>query len=234
MRVLCGVDGCRQGWVAISRDLDTGLISCAQFPSIVDLFHSKPQPLVIAIDIPIGLLDLGSRRCDLEARRLLGSPRLSSVFPAPIRPLLQVPDYQRAAALRFSLEGRKVSRQAWGIVPKIREVDAVLQAEAAARSAFFEIHPEISFFHMMGGRPMPHTKKSPAGHAERLDVLRSEFGEAVTSALAARRQLRCLPDDVLDAFAALWSAQRIFDGRSITLPSDPPLDSLGLPMRIVA
>jgi predicted RNase H-like nuclease len=41
------------------------------------------------------------------------------------------------------------------------------------------------------------------------------------------------PDDVLDAFAALWSADRIARGEAINLPAIPPRDSVGLRMEIV-
>jgi predicted RNase H-like nuclease len=40
-------------------------------------------------------------------------------------------------------------------------------------------------------------------------------------------------DDILDAFAALWTAERITSGVAVTLPENKPLDSTGLPMRIV-
>ena len=40
-------------------------------------------------------------------------------------------------------------------------------------------------------------------------------------------------DDLYDALAALWTAQRIDRGRSGTFPDDPPTDARGLPMRIV-
>ena len=39
--------------------------------------------------------------------------------------------------------------------------------------------------------------------------------------------------DILDAFAALWTAERIAAGRARTLPEQPPMDDTGLPMRIV-
>jgi predicted RNase H-like nuclease len=42
-------------------------------------------------------------------------------------------------------------------------------------------------------------------------------------------------DDILDAFAALWTAGRIEQGTAVTLPhADPPVDSVGLPMQMLA
>jgi len=39
-------------------------------------------------------------------------------------------------------------------------------------------------------------------------------------------------DDLLDAFAVLWTARRIAEGKAVTLPARPPLDSFGLRMAI--
>jgi predicted RNase H-like nuclease len=70
---------------------------------------------------------------------------------------------------------------------------------------------------MNGGRPLRDRKKSAGGVLERLELLRRhgiEFDELGASALAPI-------DDVLDAAAAAWSAQRIAAGTARTLP-DPP------------
>jgi predicted RNase H-like nuclease len=40
-------------------------------------------------------------------------------------------------------------------------------------------------------------------------------------------------DDLLDAFAACWSAERVLAGRARTLPAMPPMDEHGLRMEIV-
>jgi len=40
------------------------------------------------------------------------------------------------------------------------------------------------------------------------------------------------PDDIADAFAALWSAERLLAGTAQRLPEAPVHDSYGLPMHI--
>lgn len=40
-------------------------------------------------------------------------------------------------------------------------------------------------------------------------------------------------DDIFDAFAALWTAERISRGESGSLPEEPVSDSASLPMRMV-
>ena len=42
-------------------------------------------------------------------------------------------------------------------------------------------------------------------------------------------------DDILDAFAALWTAEHVVRGTAETLPhAEPPVDGAGLPMRMLA
>ena len=48
-------------------------------------------------------------------------------------------------------------------LPKIREVDSLLRESAKARRAVREVHPEICFWALAGGRPMRHSKKTERG-----------------------------------------------------------------------
>ena len=197
------------------------------------LFERFDSPEVVAVDAPIGLVERGARACDLAARAVLG-PRRSSVFPAPLRPLLAAASYAEASRLRRAIEGKGLSRQTWAIVPKIVELDLLLRGNAAARAALREVHPEVSFLKLNRDRPLQASKRKPEGRAERLALLRAWCGDAIDRALAERRALACAADDVLDAFAALWSAERIARGAAISLPPEPPRDACGLPMAITA
>jgi predicted RNase H-like nuclease len=40
-------------------------------------------------------------------------------------------------------------------------------------------------------------------------------------------------DDILDAMAACWTAERIVSGEALCLPDDPPRDARGLRMEIL-
>lgn len=234
MSIICGADGCRGGWVAIFKDLDTGSLSWRLCASVQELVYNQPAAQVIALDIPIGLPDQGARACDLAARQILGRPRASSVFPAPIRPVLAATSYTAACQIRSQIEGKKLSIQAWGIMPKICEVDEALRHDPALLAAVYEVHPEVCFYFLAGKRPLEHGKKSAAGRAERRRLLAPWFDAAISAALAARAQLASAEDDVLDAFAALWTAERIAAGTAQTLPTTPPRDACGLRMAIVA
>ena len=125
--------------------------------------------------------------------------------------------------------GVGLSAQAFNILAKIREVDAALDAPLQARVV--EMHPELAFWAMNGSRPLAASKKSTAGRQNRLDLLTPFFGDVETYlGLLGRR--RAAVDDLLDAFAALWTARRVASGEARRLPESPPLDSAGLHMEI--
>lgn len=226
-----GVDGCRNGWIAAVDEGLGGAPRCERFERLSDLMRIAPS--VVAIDVPIGLLERGKRECDPLARQLLQGRR-NSVFTAPIRPVLTARTYEEACSTRFATEGKKLSRQAYGILCKVVEVDEALRAHPTWRPHVREVHPELCFYHLNEQRPMSHPKKRRQGRDERLVLLRREFGGAVDSELARVRGLGCKPDDIIDAFVALWTARRIETGVAVRLPADPPRDEFKLPMEMVA
>lgn len=234
MHIISGADGCKAGWVVVSKDLDSGAISWCLCRDAQALIHGEPAPDVLAIDVPIGLPDIGARECDKAARQLLGPQRGSSVFSAPLRPMLAAETYVEASRIRFGIEQKKMSIQAWGIVPKIREVDAILGRDARLQARVHEVHPEVSFCFLGGQQQRPQfSKKKREGREERIRLLEPVFGQAVRQALATKRELASQEDDILDAFVALWTAGRILSGSARTLPAEPAKDSRGLRMEIV-
>jgi predicted RNase H-like nuclease len=232
MAVVRGVDGCKGGWLAVSRDLETGTVTAGVFETAMALFAKGPVE-VTAIDIPIGLPDTGSRLCDREARRLLG-PRASSVFPAPARSVLAASSYKDACERSVKATGKKLSKQAYALVPKIREVDLELRGSDALQEAVFEVHPERSFCEWNGGTPMAHPKRSGFGFVERLRLADSVYAGEAQRIRVQVKQSEASDDDILDAIAALWTAERIHRDEARQFPATAPLDAVGLPMRIVA
>lgn len=230
---LAGVDGCPAGWFRISRELASGELKFQLASTLEELITRSPRPHLVAIDIPIGLPDSGSRACDHLARKCLGS-RQSSVFPAPIRPALAAESQDEASSITRGIDGKKVSIQAWSIYSKIRAVDIALQQNADLRSLIYEVHPEVSFWAWNKKQPMQASKKTPDGQRDRKLLIEAWLGQGVwEQARADRRKKELADDDIADAFAALWTAHRIHAGTACTLSDTPPLDSVGLPMRIV-
>jgi predicted RNase H-like nuclease len=234
MAIVAGIDGCPSGWLCLAKDLVKGNVVARILPSITALLTFDPKPEVVMVDVPIGLTDSGPRACDLQARAHLKAPRASSVFPAPIRPILGATSYAEACHIGEKADGRKLSQQAWAILPKIREVDTFLRSEPTISKWVREVHPEICFWAWNGNKPMANGKKKPAGKLEREALVKPMYGSAYTIAQSSLQRGQYANDDLLDAFAALWSAERFVAGKAVILPAAPPVDSYGLRMEMVA
>ncbi len=137
MTLVLGVDGCPGGWCCVAIDADTTEIASAEVHPTFERVLQSPATL-ICVDIPIGLLDVpGQRACDVEARRLLGRGRASSVFPPPSRRSLSFAEYREASDVNFQITERRLSKQSFNISPKVREVDGLMKPafrSACARS----------------------------------------------------------------------------------------------------
>jgi len=193
----------------------------------------------VAVDIPIGLPTTEGRCADKEARQCLKGPpsRASSVFPAPPFPSLDATYYKEAGELARRSAGKGLTRQAFALFPKIREVrDALKPVDLDPGSCPWaaEVHPEVSF-RVMAGNPMSFHKSLQAGVAERLALLERHFPDIVDAAVRTQRTGPPHPglDDVLDAVAAAWTARRLIQGKAVRLGGCEE-DPCGYPMNIWA
>ena len=173
-----GVDGCKAGWFAVRIEGgDEGDYTSRVYPKVADLLKAWDDVSLILIDIPIGLPDSGDgRTCDAQARNKLGK-RHPSVFTPPGRGALKVDlfdhSHRRVSDANRDETGKGLSKQAFGIVPKIREVDELLRARGpGARPEIREVHPEICFWSLNREEAMANGKQKRLGVEERLNVLR--------------------------------------------------------------
>lgn len=229
-----GVDGCKAGWLfvrCVEDQVDFGVIT-----QLSELVPTGADPTRIFVDIPIGLRDTSGepRTCDQAARKVLG-PRASSVFPAPLRVVLQCTSHTKANALGKSTCGKGMSQQAFAIIPKIREVDGLLRGSNTARQTTREVHPEVCFWALNRKSPMAHPKKQAAGFAERMNLLDTIWPESKSVAdriLDKYLRKHVARDDIADALVALVTALAP-QNRLRTLPAEPEIDAEGLPMEMV-
>ena len=230
--ILAGADGCRAGWVVLRQD-GSGPVEVAIVRGAVDLIESVRTDGLLLVDVPVGLPERGARQADRLARQFLGWPRMCSVFSAPIRPVLGAADWAAASRIRRQVEGKGMSRQAWGIEPKVREMDAAVRALDNSQSRVREGHPEVSFA-AWAGQPMQYAKKRAAGRTEREALINARYGKDAVESLWPRiRGQGVARDDLVDAFAMLWSAERLAAGQAEVLPTAPEYDATGLRMEIV-
>lgn len=225
-----GVDGCRDGWAGVDCD-GGGIIGVRVAPSLGELLHGTAEDQVVGIDMPLGLLATGWRTADREVRALLG-PRRSSIFAIPPAPVWQAATYADANRLCRRLTGNGFSAQAWGLRRKLLEA---AEYRLQCRHPLYEVHPELSFG-AIAGAPLPHPKRTAAGHALRRSLL-AGAGLAVPGAgLAVPGADLAVPGDgavaraaadVLDAAAVAWTARRIAAGQARVIPAPPQTDVTG-------
>ena len=238
---LAGVDGCPGGWIAafVRPSGDEGRI--AVFARFADVLAAPERPAIVAVDMPIGLPEraaAGGRAAENAVRPLLGA-RQSSVFSVPARAAIFAGDYAEACrlALETSEPPRKVSKQLFNIAPKIREIDAVLRADAGAAAGVYEVHPEVAFWRLNGERALNEPKKVKSrpyapGLALRRKLLQAAALPPALVGTAAPKG--AAEDDILDALACAAIARRLHAGLARPFPDPPPRDAYGLPMAIWA
>jgi predicted RNase H-like nuclease len=222
--LVLGADGSRGGGWAVGMIDGEGQLSwhaAADTAALLELADEHDADAV-ALDVPIGLPVLGGRRaCDELTRARLGLRR-SSVFAAPPREVLGCASYAEARPLAPSL-----SAQAFGLVPRIREVDEALrQRGAVVHRRVVECHPELAFAWLAAGRPLA-AKKTAAGALQRIALLEEALDDDLPTDVPGGAAL----DDALDAAACALVALRWACGEAEVLGDQ--VDALGTPMRIV-
>lgn len=224
MAIVVGVDGCTKGWIA-AVSVNGALRSIDHHDSARAVFAAYQEAEAFAFDIPIGLSSDSKRVADLSAREFLGD-RANSVFWAPVSAVLDVVRSvssshseafaeARQASLTASRGELSISAQGFALVPKIREV-----AEISADPRIFEAHPEVSFAALSGRRSLA-SKRTWDGLMDRRALLAEvglkipdRVGDASSSGTA---------DDIVDAVACAWTAERIASGAARSLPTPPQL-----------
>ncbi|MDZ7628704.1 MAG: DUF429 domain-containing protein [Parvularculaceae bacterium] len=228
---VAGVDGCPRGWIAAILTPAMGETTVAIADSFASLLHGPlSRAALIVVDMPIGLPETPGRACEREARRAIG-PRRSSVFAAPLRGMLAFDAYEKANAFGKA-RGAGLSKQAWNITPKIREIDALMTPALQARIA--EGHPEFAFTRI-GPGPCAYPKRTEAGHAERVARLNANGVDGRGLLRATRLQHPAkrtfADDDLLDACVMALAAQARLVGEGWRA-GDGARDARGLLMEI--
>jgi predicted RNase H-like nuclease len=237
-----GADGARGGWLtALGYGEATGRVDRVElrlalsFEELVALRDGADDDVPAAVDIPMGLLEtVDLRPCDKQARMLLG-PRASTVFAPPSRPLLAAATYADAreliaAAKLTTPEAKGLSAQAFGIAPKMREVDDYLRGRPGAQAWLWECHPELSFRALADGNAL-RDKKSVGGQAARLEMVSRRLPGVLDELVAFDAGSReAGMADALDALAALVTALQVRAGDFEELGGET--DAAGLVMRM--
>ena len=212
-RPVLGVDGCRGGWLAaaVTGDQRRARLAGWALGRFDDVLAAgwDPAPDVVAVDIPVGLLDAGRRDCDVAGRHALGGRAAARVFLVPPRYAVEAPTYEAANDLLRGRGEPAVSWQTYALSRAILEVDARLDDPR-----LYEVHPDLSFL-AMTGRVLT-SKHTATGRTERHEALAGWLD--VDDALA-RRPTGAPSEDAMDALAAAWSATRVRAGLAVVHPA---------------
>lgn len=233
---VAGADGYRGGWFVVLRHLQSGRVRRRTEASLSDLLACEEEPVVIGIDMVVGLPDRaerGGRVCDRQARKLLGHPRGSSVFSPPVHAALQAESYDEAQEIQRSSaeDAPGLSIQTYHLFPKLREVEACMTPDLQERVR--EVHPELAWYAMNGNVTVEASKHDAAGREVRVALLQRNGFPDAEDALAEHAAGDVGPDDVLDAHAVCWSAARMARGEGECLPGgEPPRNDRGIRMEI--
>ncbi len=227
-----GVDGCKAGWLCAA--LDGGQMDIVVFRSFNEIWESHHDANVILVDIPIGLPggELRSRKADSLARKMLGH-RHSTVFSPGVRNILNCRTYGEACEENRKVTDKNISLQYWGLVPKVRAVDAFMCGTPEAHGIVRESHPEICF-EKASGKSMSYGKKKLSGVSERIEIIEKYFpdGQRVYSEVLKRYLRREVArDDIVDAMILAVTAW-VSRGDLISLPDPLEMDEKGLSMAI--
>ena len=226
--VYIGVDGCKEGWIAVI--LDYGKLKINRYKDITALVEDYPSFDAFLIDMVIGLRDNSRQmRPEADARRELGS-RFSTVFPVPCRQAVYAMDEEEQKQINKDVLGKSMAKQSVAIIPKIRELDEFFKDHPNYKNRILESHPEVCFSRLKGS-PIVTRKKEYSGMAERINILSDYVSDISLSDIMDRaKELRCNTDDVIDALCLAVTAALKVHNLSETIPEEPKIDKCGLYM----
>ena len=201
-----GLDGARGGWILAGFDYNRKSAAEVYFCQSLEQVGSITKSEYVSIDMPIGLAKATQPRREWEAwaRGILKGRLSSRVFTPPIQEVLSCETYHEANALSKELCGLGVSKQAWNIAPKIRELASWLAEHPSYPQLWRERHPEIAFARLNLGAPVVASKRTAEGLAIRLKILARAGIDAANLWKVLQSQEGSglfAKDDVLDALA---------------------------------
>jgi predicted RNase H-like nuclease len=230
-KMLAGVVPCPAGWLILPARLAGVTVIVEEpevFSTLIEVLEYKPKFEAAAIWAPVGFFDEPQespyRPCDVEAREMIGWPRLVSVRPVPSRATLRARTRDEAKQLEPWLTNDDLRRFRW-----MKEAEENFQP--FHQRNWFAAHPDLSFYVLNGDRPVTSSPYQPEGVLERMNLIKGKL-PGVEEAVTRTPPAGAAQIHLLQAAGLLWTARRAA-GRAINrLPQDPNWDNSGLRMEL--
>ena len=229
-----GIDGCKGKWLLVC--LSDTVYDVHLYDTIQEIGDRYQTADIILIDMPIGLPEslLDVRPEALLRKQLKG--RASTVFNVPCRQAVKQTDYESASSTNYRILGKKLSRQSFGILPKIREIDDYLEDSPHWKNRLLECHPEYCFALLNHGMPISFNKKTPDGRRARIDLLVKNDPQTIPLITLFRKKYPRYQgriDDLLDAMVLAVIGTAGLRLGFHTLPPNATEDSRSIRMQIL-
>jgi len=228
---IAGVTPCPGGWLVLpARVAGVTVVAEEAFvlQSLMEVLDYRPKFEFAGINAPSGLSDEpGSpyRPCDVEARELIGWPRLVGVYPVPSRAAIQATSREAVLKLEPWMTRDDFRRLRW-----LREAAREIQPFHAR--SFYSANPDLSFYVMNGDQPLKTSPFHDDGRLQRLDLIRDKL-PGIDEVVSRPPPGGAGTTHMLQAAAMLWTARRA-SGRAVSrLPADPTWDATGMRVELV-
>ena len=185
------------------------------------MLDQRPTFAVIALNAPVGYLDLGrpaAGPATAKPRALLGPSEALSIQSAPVRSptneLEFLPDHLDA-----------ISKT---LLPRYREVAG--EMAPFRQRTVYEVHSDMSFYELNDGQPMQWPKNTETGSRSGAAFSRRSSPASTGS---SQRGSRGVISHLIDVAVFVWTARQDFRAAAHPLPEDPEWDEQGLRMEIL-
>jgi predicted RNase H-like nuclease len=230
-KAIAGVTPCPGGWLVLPARL-AGVTTVAEeafvLPNLMEVLDYRPKFDFGAVNIPFGYPEHPQgqyRRCDQEARAIVGWPRMVNMHPVPSRPALFAKSRQEAVQLEPWLTRNDFRHFRW-------MKEAATEIQPFHSRSWYSGNADLSFQHLNGDVPLGTSPYHEDGRTERLALIRAKL-PGVDEVIERIPPVGAGQVHMYEAAALLWTARRA-SGRAIArLPMDPEWDNGGIRIELV-
>ena len=230
-KAIAGVTPCPGGWLVLpARVAGVTVVAEEAFvvATLLEVLDYRPKFEFAGINVPTGLSDdHGSmyRPCDLEAREMIGWPRMVGIYPLPSRQAIRAASREAVLRLEPWMTRDDFRRLRW-----LREAEREIQP--FHQRSLYSANPDLSFYVMNGDQPLKTSPFHDDGRLHRIELIREKL-PGIDEVITRVPPPGAATTHLLQVAAMLWTARRA-SGRAVSrLPADPTWDTTGMRVELV-